>query len=612
MTPRRRAQSRIILVLLAAITLSAYWPVLGNGFVGIDDDQYITHNPAVTRGLSWNGAAWALGTFHAGNWHPLTWLSHMIDVTLFGMNASGHHFVGLLLHLVSALLLFTLLERATAALWPSAAAAALFAVHPLHVESVAWASERKDVLSALFWVLTLAAYTQYARRPGPRRFLAVAVSYALGLAAKPMLVSLPFVLLLLDCWPLGRLRRPARAGEAAPAGARPLSGLVLEKFPLCVLAAASAAVTLVAQRRGNAVASWAHVDFGVRAANAAVSYLVYLGKTIWPSGLAVYYPHPESTLQTGLVLSCTAALVALSAAAIRAGRRFPYLPVGWLWYVGTLVPVIGLVQVGAQGHADRYTYVPLVGVFVAAAWGLRDLAAGRRRCATALAVAAVAGVSALVVATVAQAGYWRDSGTLFRHALAVTEDNWLAENDLGVFLADRGRPEEAFAHYERALRLHPDYSHAHFNVGNVLLGAGNAKRAFDHYRTAARLSPRDARFAYGVGQALSALGRRREAEDQFREALRLEPDFPEAHNNLAVSLFAAGRFEEAGSHLAEAVRLDSSNPSAQYNLGIYLLGRGRRDEATTRFREALRLDPGYAAARERLAQLAGGSPAPGR
>ena len=433
----------VSLALLAAV-LILYGRVTGHAFINLDDDEYITQNSRVLDGLTWQGVRWAFTTTSCGNWHPLTWLSHMLDAELYGDRPGGHHLTSVLLHALNAALLFLALLRLTQDLWPSAAVAAFFAVHPLRVESVAWAAERKDVLSGLFFLLTLLAYADYARRRTRGRYSLVFASLALGLMAKPMAVTAPFVLLLLDVWPLGRLRL-----VRGPQQGKPLAGpAFLEKLPLVALSAASCTVTLLAQRRGGAVSSLREVPFGARIANAAVSYFSYLRKMFWPHDLAVFYPHP-AVVSTGTSAATAVALslllLVVSILSLRAVRRRPYVLVGWLWYVGTLLPVIGLVQVGRQSMADRYTYVPMIGVLLVLAWGARDLVGRHPRMRALVVGAGAVALAGSMAATWAQLGYWRDGIVLYQRALEVTTGDSVIHTNLGATLADRGRYREAIA-----------------------------------------------------------------------------------------------------------------------------------------------------------------------
>jgi tetratricopeptide (TPR) repeat protein len=570
---------------LIAINLVVYVPVRHHEFINFDDPQYVVENRLVREGLTWAGVAWAFTTGYAGNWHPLTWLSHMLDVQLFGLDAGAHHLTSVLLHVANTLLLFGLLYRMTGALLRSAFVAALFAVHPLHVESVAWVAERKDVLSTLFFMLTLHAYAAYTRRRRPAGYALVLGLFALGLMAKPMLVTVPFVLLLLDYWPLARARSATRRG------------LVLEKLPLIALAVASSVVTLVVQQRGGAVKGLDVLPLGRRLANAVVAYAAYLGKTVWPAHLAAIYPYPAS-LPWGWVAGATFGIIGVSVLALRAARRYPYLPVGWLWYLGTLVPVIGLVQVGGQPTADRYTYIPLVGVFILAAWGTADLVA--RRPQWRLAVAAAAGMLVVGCAAVArrQVQYWRGSIALWEHAISVTRENYRAENNLGLLLSREGRPAEAIPHFVEALRIKPDFAEAHNNLGFALADQGRTREAIAHYTEAVRLIPAYVEAHNNLGVALSGEGRNDEAIREFQEALRLDPALAVSHNNLGAALAKQGRLEEAVRHFSEALRLDPDYADARRNLalahnglGAALADQGRLEEAIAQYSEAVRLGP---------------------
>jgi len=479
-------------------------------FVVYDDDQYLTGNPRVQSGLSAEGVAWAFTTTHAANWHPLTWLSHMLDVELFGMDPGAHHRVNVAFHAANTLLLFLVLLRMTAAPGRSAFVAALFAVHPLHVESVAWVAERKDLLCAFFWFLALGAYARYAARPVLKRYLPVLLLFALALLSKPMAVTLPFVFLLLDFWPLGRASSPAGILRLLP-----------EKIPLFVLTAASCAVTLVAQQQGGALAPLRALAPGVRLAHALVAYAAYLGKTLWPASLAVFYPHPGIAPPAWKVAGAILLLAALSALAVWRRDRSPWILTGWLWFLGTLVPVIGLVQVGEQAIADRYTYLPLVGIFLALAWELPEIA---RRCnlpGRALQAGAVLVLLPLAVASWVQTGYWKNGETLFEHTLRASPENWLAEVTLGAFREEEGKIDEAIAHYRNGLRLKPDFPFGHNNLGAILMRRGQVEEAIPHFREAVRILPDYLEAQYNLANALSRTGRHDEARIHFREVLRI-------------------------------------------------------------------------------------------
>ncbi|MGB7921656.1 MAG: tetratricopeptide repeat protein [Pyrinomonadaceae bacterium] len=449
-------KSRLLLAsLLVVVTLAAYEPVRSYEFVDYDDDRYVTTNARIQQGLSWNNAAWALTATEVANWHPLTWLSHMMDCQLYGLNPAGHHLTNLLLHLANVIILFLLLQRMTGATWRSWLVAALFAAHPLNIESVAWIAERKNVLSTLFWLLTMWAYMLYARRPGWKPYLLVLGMFVMGLMSKPMLVTLPCVLLLLDYWPLERLTRHT------------VVRLLLEKAPLFLLAAASSAITIKAQRMDGALGART-LSLSARLSNALVSYVGYIVKMFWPDRLAVLYPHPGESIPGWRVMGAALALVCVTVLVLRVGRKFPYLPVGWLWYLGTLVPVIGLVQVGQQAMADRYAYVPLIGLFIIIAWGVEDLSRRLPSRRYWLAGAAVALLIALTFATRWQLRYWQNSITLFERALDVTANNEIAHNNLGAVLVRKGRLDEGLAHFYEAVRLYPEYGTARDNIAITL------------------------------------------------------------------------------------------------------------------------------------------------
>lgn len=519
----------LIAVLLAAATLAVYCPVVGHDFVVYDDPVYVFENPHVRDGLTWDGLCWAFTTDHAANWHPATWISHMIDCQLFGLRPGWHHLVGVLLHAANSVLLYLVLKQMTQATGRSLLAAALFALHPLHVESVAWAAERKDVLSTLFWLLTMAAYLRYVRRPGWRTYGVVLAGFTLGLLSKPMVVTLPAVLLLLDFWPLGRFATDA-PGSDTTYGKR-LAHLVLEKVPLFTLSVLSGIVTLLAQSGGGAVASYESLPLGPRAANALVAYVAYLQKTVWPTGLAVLYPlRHVSAWQWS---AAAAILAAVTAAVLRQRNRAPYLAVGWFWYLVTLLPVIGLVQVGVQSMADRYTYIPLVGIFIAFAWAGGDLVAQLRFGRIALPVGAGILVLVCLGLTRTQVGFWRDSVTLFSHAVEVTGENYGAQVNLGAALRYEGRPDEAVPHLREALRICPGHVQAHRNLGAILLEQGRLDDAIVHFRAAVGLQPNNASTHFYLGLALEQRGQLEEAAAHYRKAAALAPERLEASRCLA-------------------------------------------------------------------------------
>jgi len=541
----------IVSLFLTIITLATFWQVQNHEFVIYDDYEYITGNSHAQAGLTFDGIVWAFTTTHVSNWHPLTWLSHMLDCHLYGLNPKGHHFNNVLLHIASTLLLFLVLERMTGALWRSSFVAALFALHPLHVESVAWVASRKDVLSTFFWMLTVLAYVRYVEQPGLNRYLLVLLFFALGLMSKPMLVTLPFVLLLLDYWPLGRFQFGQSVGDSNPKTQEAVNlryhrwiglHLIWEKVPFFVFAAVSSLVTLQSQL--GSTASFEVLPLRFRIANALVSYASYIGKMLWPHHLTVLYPHPIDTLPMWQVVGACILLMCISFLVIRQAQQRPYLVVGWLWYLGTLVPVIGLVQVGVQAMADRYTYVPLIGLFMLIVWAGPDLMAKWRHLRIALTVSAGILLSALMISSWIQVQYWKNSIMLFNHALDVTSHNYIAHFHLGNALTQQGKLKLAITHYSEALRIKPDYAHAHNNLGNALAEQGKLNLAITHYSEALRIKPDYAHAHYDLGNALAEQGKLNLAITHYSEALRINPDFMEAQHNLKVTLHRMGKHKE--------------------------------------------------------------------
>jgi len=605
-----RDRSGLWITLLLVIAVAGiYWQTSGHGFISFDDDAYVTKNTVVQRGLKWSGVVWAFESAHASNWHPLTWLSHMLDCELSGLDARGHHLTSALLHLVNTLLLFLLLTRLTGLPWRSGFVAAAFAVHPLHVESVAWVAERKDVLSTAFWMLTTLAYVRYARGPSVKRYAAVALLFALGLMAKPMLVTLPLTLLLLDYWPLGRF-----AGEGRGQGRH--GRLILEKVPLFALAAASCVITYLAQRP-QAVAALDLFPIGIRVENALVAYVSYIGKMVWPARLAIFYPHPESALPAWQVAAAALGLVGITAAVLRLRR--PYLVVGWLWYLTTLLPVIGLIQVGMQSMADRYTYVPLIGLFVAVAWGAADLIPAaaserprsrrerRRRDRdvhariSPLAIPALAVIVVLAYGAWLQTGRWRDSRSVFRQAVGATSRNYMAQNGLASAMFEDGEVEEAIAHYRKAIAIRPRYARAHYNLAVALESLGKLDEAAGEYGKAVAFRPDLAEAHNNLGSILARQGRTGEAVDHYSRALQIDRGFAVAHCNLALLLMEQGKLDEAVKSFSAAIRLKPDYARAHCYLGAVLEAQGKIDEAIEHCSEALRLDPGLADAHVYLA-----------
>jgi len=588
-SPTGGARSAALLALaLAFITCLAFRGILRNQFVNYDDPDYVTSNPRVLEGLTGDNLVWAFQTGHASNWHPLTWISHMLDVELFGLKPGAHHFSSLVFHALNSALVFLVLRRLTGSTWRSWFVAALFALHPLHVESVAWVSERKDVLSTFWLLLALRCWAGYAT-PAPEAILRRSLCYgaalgffALGLMSKPMVVTLPFVLLLLDYWPLERWRADR------PGSCLALSRLFAEKIPFFILSAASSVVTFLVQDRGGSVSS--ALTLGDRLANAVVSYARYLAKMLYPADLAVLYPHPGhwpwwTVAGAGLLL------LAITAAALRMASKAPWFVIGWLWFLGMLVPVIGIVQVGLQSLADRYTYVPLVGVFIIVAWGGQHLA-HLLRFSLRLQLGAAAGILAVCAGfTARQVGFWKDSEALFRRTIKVTRNNYLAHNNLGLELAAKGRVEEALRQYQRSLSINPIYVEALNNLGYTLAGQGRYAEALPYYEAALKENPAHPEVNNNYGNALSELGRVEEAIRHYETALRQRPGHPDAHNNLGIALAMKGQVEEAVPHFLISLKNKPNNANARSNLGNAYAVQQRWGPAMEQYREALRLRP---------------------
>jgi Tfp pilus assembly protein PilF len=542
----------LVCLALAVITTMLYLPITHHNFVNFDDDDYITNNSHVQAGLTWAGVVWAFQTGAAANWHPLTWLSHMLDCQLYGLNPGGHHSTNLIFHVINTLLLFLWLRQLTGTLWRSAIVAALFAWHPLHVESVAWASERKDVLSTFFWMLTLIAYTRYAResRVQSQKFKVFyslsLLAFACGLMSKPMVVTLPFVLLLLDFWPLNRF----------PPGssARSIINLIVEKLPFLALTLAASVVTYFVQTTGRALWPSAELSFWSRVANALWAYERYISKTFWPVDLSIFYPYPRHW-PAGLAVGAALLLALWSGLFIWRARQNPYLFVGWFWFLGTLMPTIGLVQVGSQSMADRYMYIPSVGLFILVVWGVDDFLNWRpdwRRITTLAGGVALAGC---LVGTEIQLNYWQNSIKLFRHAIEATTDNFMAYNCLGGTLRDLGMNKEAMMLGAEAVRIEPNSPVAQYNFGMVLLQNHRLGEALEHLDAAARLVPHNSEIQYNLGLVLLLHGKPDEAASHFAAALVEKPDFAEAHRRLAQALSQQHKSQEAILHYRAAVRL---------------------------------------------------------
>jgi len=588
MTVTRQLGNRsvyVIYIVLALTTLAVFSRTLGHGFVNLDDNLYVYENSHVKVGLTLSNLAWAFKTTDQCFWHPLVWLSYFLDRQVWGLQPLGFHVTNLVLHVANVLLLFHILRAMTGSVRKSAFVAGLFGVHPLHLESVAWVSERKDVLSTLFWFLTLWAYTRFATADANpskfriRQYAIVVVFFVLGLMAKPMLVTVPLVLLLLDYWPLGRISAGASVRSRSeknsacchPNGTR----LILEKVPLLALSIIFSGIAYYAQKAGNAISLSAY-PFSVRLGNALCSYVSYIAKAVWPRELAVFYPHAGLSLEVWRV-ACAALFLAVISFGIWAWRRYPYLTVGWLWYVVTLIPVIGFVQVGSFAMADRYTYVPLIGLFIALSWGATDLL--KRICPGKTADFTLSAVGLVIllafgVCTFVQSGYWKDSVTLFTRALSVTSENALAHNNLGTALEDAGEVARARAHYLRANQIQPNYAQAYSNLGSLLAQQGRRSEAIRYLSHAIRLDPGYWKARYNLAVMLQNEGALSRAISQYREVLKTKPDFPQAHANLGAALLVLGRHKEALSELHEALRLAPDLEEARFNLVVALYQSG--------------------------------------
>jgi Tfp pilus assembly protein PilF len=598
-SPLRKSESPVLAIALFAATCILYLPALHNDFVNYDDPAYVTHNVRTLSGLSWNNICWAFTATIEANWHPLTWISHMADVQLFGLNPLGHHLVSVLLHAVNVLLLFFVFRRATGFVRHSAVVAALFAVHPLNVECVAWAAERKSLLSMLFLLLALAAYGSYASRRSVGRYTAVVLLFALALAAKPMVVTLPLLLLLWDYWPLRRVE------SKSPNSSAIILRRIAEKIPLLALSAASSWITLYAQRSGGAVGSTRSLPLWLRAENAIWSYVVYLAKGVWPSGLAVFYPHPENSLAIWKVVAAGILLLAITVLAWRFRARHPYLLVGWLWYVVAMIPMIGIVQVGRQAMADRYAYLPFVGLFIIAVWGGAELFARLNLSSfvqAAIVTAVLLGYSSV---TFLQINYWRNSYTLFSHALQVTSRNGIAEDNLGTALMEMGRPDLAERHFEAAAEYVPQLSTAHYNLGVLQQEANHQEAARHEYELALQYTadPNEAAQAHSnLGFVMLELNDPNAASEQFTAALQINPGKQNSFLGRGIAEYRMGKLDAAASDLSTAAQIAPS-AQADFWLGRVLEGQGQPQAAASAYQSVLQIAPGMTEARERLNAL---------
>lgn len=578
----KKYKSVFICIALAAAALVAFEPVRRNGFVDFDDPLYVTENPDIKNGFTRQSVLSAFTRSHAAFWHPLTSLSHILDCELFGLNPLGHHLTSLLLHIANTLLLFLAMQNMTKTLWQSAFVAAAFALHPLHVESVAWVAERKDVLSGFFWMLTIIAYLHYLRNPNIKRYLLAILGFTLGLMSKPMVVTLPFILLLLDYWPLNR---------AENLKSKIIPRLLLEKVPFLVLSAAAAVIAFLFQQKQGTLPGVDLLPISTRIANALMSYVRYLSKTFWPDRLAVFYPYPVDAIPFWQPIASFLLLLGISVLVFRLAKNRKYLLVGWLWYLATLLPVIGLVQVGSHSIADRYTYLPLIGIFIIIAWASAELFAKWHFAKAAPAILASAIFIILIALTRTQAGYWHDSISLFEHTVRVTDNNYTTHSNLGVALQAQGRLDDAIGHFRKALLYNPGYFNAHYNLANALKAQGKLDEAIRHYNFALKIKPDDPGVHNNLGTALQAQGRLDDAVAHYQKALQIQPRLASAHNNLAGIFFIQRKLDDAVSHFRQALLLDPDNAEIHYNLGLALAGKGNFKDAVYHYQQALKNKP---------------------
>ena len=588
----------IICVFLTIALCSVYLQVKDHQFIDFDDEQYVTENSHVLSGLNLENIKWAFTSTYATNWHPLTWISHMMDVSIFGMKPGMHHLTNVIFHILNSILLLIVLNQMTGALWRSAAVAVLFALHPLHVESVAWIAERKDVLSTFFWMLTMLSYYRYVGSRTIPKYLLMLLFFGLGLMAKPMLVTLPFVLLLLDFWPLKREELYlANNGSLAELSLWPkinprgILRLILEKVPLMIMALAASGVTFYAQSVGGSVNSLERVSFASRIQNVIISYVAYLWKMVWPLNLAVFYPYPKLFNMLAVVM-CLWLLFAITVIVVMSMRRLPYLFTGWFWYLGTMVPVIGIVQVGSQSMADRYTYIPLIGIFVMLTWGIPELLDKWQFKKIALATLIGIVIPILIVCSWMQVGYWKNSNTLFEHALNVTVNNDVAHYSLAKDFIDHGEFDDALKHCTEALKINPYNSHANNIMGLVLKKRGEISKAISYYSKAIQIDSNYVDAYNNLGSAFIDQGKNNEAVRQFSKAIAIEPECVFAYINMGVALYNQGRINEAIQSYQKAIQIKADSFEAHYNLALALLSQGKKDEAIEQFNFVLRINPG--------------------
>ena len=592
-----------ICLFLVVATAAVYYQVAKFDFINFDTDQYVYNNPQVKAGLTASGVRWAFSTLHISNWHPLTWLSHMLDVEMYGLNPGRHHLTSVFLHIVNTLLLFGLLKYMTGNLWRCGWVAALFALHPLHVESVAWIAERKDLLSTLFGLLAIWSYASYGRNERISNYSLAVLFFTLSLMAKPMLVTLPFALLLFDYWPLNRLNLDAWKTEdrSTPAGMlqSPAISLILEKIPFFILSAVSCMLTVYAQKAGGAVVSLELHPIQYRIANALVAYAAYIGKSLWPANLAVFYPHP-GILPVWKIIISGLLLATITGFTLRYVKALPWFFVGWLWFLGTLVPVIGLVQVGLQAMADRYTYVPLIGLFIIIVWGVGELTVHLKIQKTAMSAGALVITGLLMAVTWLQVGHWQNSVKLFKHAFEVTDDNAVAHNNYALGMAGQGNISEAVQHFKIALAISPNSANTILNLGLAFFEQGKLEESRRHFEGVLVIKPEEATAHNYLGKIQNRLNAPERAIPHFQRAVEFNPGYAEAYNNLGVALYRTGRFDQAIAQYLNAIQIYPLYGEAYNNAGAAFIKLGELNRAAALFRKALRIKPDYIEAQNNL------------
>jgi protein O-mannosyl-transferase len=577
-------QKYVLLLIIAVLVLAifiAYGPVRKNGFVDFDDGAYIRKNYNVNEGITPQSIIWAFTKYYSGNWHPITWLSHMLDCDIYGLNPLGHHITNIVIHIANSVLLLLVLRKMTGSIWPSAFIAGVFALHPLHVESVAWAAERKDVLSGLFWMLTILAYAYYVEKPNSKKYMLVLFAFVMGLMSKPMVVTLPFVLLLLDYWPLNRLNKPNHASNTKQ--------LIMEKIPFFAMSVISSVITFAAQHSGGAIATLDNMSVSYRFANMFVSYIRYIGKTIWPSRLAVIYPHYYGVFPKGLLAVSVLLFILLTILCIYIGRRKRYVLTGWLWFVGTLVPVIGLVQVGSQAIADRYMYIPMVGLLIIIGWTVKELIGDNRSKQIAAAVLAAIVLCGSVALTRTQVRYWKNNLALFGHAVNVTDNNPFAETNYGHALYRAGNTSEGMMHLYKAVRINPNFSASRDTLGNVLMEEDKISEAIACFEESIRRDKQCKSGYINLGAALSKQGKYDEAIKYINKALELDPQYEDARSKIGTALLLSGKPKEAIAEFNEGLKTSTDRMEVYVNLAIAYSRLGNNEQSMEYCVKAMRL-----------------------